>query len=361
VSGIAPLPTSPASGREERLPEDVAHHTNHETLDESPLSRFGEGPGEGSVRPTPTLHLLARAYRAADTMRGGSSGLTGSESATMAETKRQPEGRPRTDDGARDEHAIPRTHAGRRLPPRVSYRHLFVQIVAFVVGVLALVGIGVSIYAYQQVDRTEQDTQRQIRQVSDTLRQTSSTLGTVTAAAQQGASTVDESTQALTDAAKTVRATADRLDDTAGKINFTIPLTNQKPLAGVDENFRAEAVQLRQFAVEVDRTRDSFAKNAGNLRTIADQVNIVAKQVNDIGTITDHFAAPGSGDIAAMARNFRLVLLWSVVVHIMLLLMCVALIVLTVDHWTLAHLFRRRAEPAHAWFDPERGVEGDED
>jgi predicted transglutaminase-like cysteine proteinase len=279
----------------------------------------------------------------------------------MAETKRHPEGQLRASGDAGHEHAIPRTHTGRRLPPRISYRHLFVQIVALLISILAIVGILVSLYAYRQVDRTEQDAQRQMQQVSDTLRQTSATLGTVTTAAQQGASTVDESTQALTSAAQTVRATADRLDDTAGKINFTIPITNQKPLAGVDDNFRAEATQLRQFAVSIDQTSASFAKNAGNLRTIADQVNTVAKQVNDIGTITDHFAAPGSGDIAALARDFRIVLLWSVVVHIMLLLMCIALIVLTSDHWTLAHLFRRRAEPPHAWFDPERGVEGNKD
>jgi hypothetical protein len=294
-------------------------------------------------------------------MRGGSSGLTGSDSRTMAETKRHPEGRLRASGDAEHARAIPRTHTGRRLPPRVSYRHLFVQIIALLIGILAILGIGVSIYAYRQVDRTEQDAQRQIRQVSDALRQTAATLGTVTTSAQQGASTIDESTQALMSAAQTVRTTADRLDDTASKINFTIPITNQKPLAGVDDNFRAEAVQLRQFATEIDRTRDSFAKNAGNLRAIADQVTIVARQVNDIGTITDHLAAPGSGDVAAMARDFRLVLMWSVVVHIMLLLMCVALIVLAMDHWTLAHLFRRRAEPAHAWFDSGRGVEGDED
>lgn len=294
-------------------------------------------------------------------MRGGSSGLTGSENATMAETKRHPEGQLRASDNAGREHAIPRTHTGRHLPPRISYRHLFVQIVAILISILAIVGILVSLYAYRQVDRTEQDAQQQMRQVSDTLRQTSATLGTVTTAAQQGASTVDESTQALASAAQTARTTADRLDDTAGKINFTIPITNQKPLAGVDDNFRAEATQLRQFATEIDQTSTSFAKNAGNLRTIADQVSTVAKQVNDIGTITDRFAAPGSGDIAAMARDFRLVLMWSVVVHIMLLLMCIALIVLTADHWTLAHLFRRRAEPTHAWFDPERGVEGGED
>lgn len=294
-------------------------------------------------------------------MRGGSSGLTGSESATMAETKRHPEGQLRAREDAGRTHAVPRTHTGRQLPPRISYRHLFVQIVAILISILAIVGILVSLYAYRQVDRTEQDAQRQMRQVSDTLRQTSVTLSTVTTAAQQGASTIDESTQALTNAAQTVRTTADRLDDTAGKINFTIPITNQRPLAGVDENFRAEAIQLRQFAVSIDQTSASFAKNAGNLRTIADQVSTVAKQVNDIGTITDHLATPGSGDIAALAHDFRIVLLWSVVVHIMLLLMCIALIVLTSDHWTLAHLFRRHAEPPHAWFDPERSVEGDED
>ncbi len=278
----------------------------------------------------------------------------------MAETKRHPEGRPRADDAARREHAVPRTHTGRRPPPRVSYRHLFVQIIALVIIALAIVGIGVSIYAYGQMGRTEQDARRQVQQVSDTLRQTAATLGTVTTAAQQGASTVDESTQALMNAAQTVRVTADRLDDTAGKINFAIPVTGQRPLAGVDENFRAEATQLRQFATEIDRTRDSFAKNAGNLRTIADQVNIVARQVNDIGAVTDSLAAPGSGDIAKLAHDFRIVLLWSVVVHCMLLLMCIALIVLAVDHWTLAHIFGRRTEPAHAWFDAERGVEGDD-
>src|SRR5438105_1677425 len=105
-------------------------------------------------------------------MRGGASGLTGSGSATMAETKRHPEGRPRADDGARREHAVPRTHTGRRLPPRFSFRHLFVQLIALVIIALAFVGIGVSLYAYQQVDRTEQDAQRQVRQVSDTLKQT---------------------------------------------------------------------------------------------------------------------------------------------------------------------------------------------
>lgn len=293
-------------------------------------------------------------------MRGGASGLSGSERATMAETKRHPEGRPRADDAARREHAVPRTHAGRRPPPRVSFRHLFVQIAALLSGLLAVAGIIGSLYTYRQVDRTEQDAQRQVRQVSDTLRQTSTTLASVVTASQQGAATVDESTQALRDASQTIRVTADRLDDTAGKINFTIPLTNQRPLAGVDDNFRAEATQLRQFATEVDRTRDALGKNAGNLRTIADQVNAVSKQVDDIGALTSNFAAPGSGDIAKLASEFRLVLLWSSIIHVMLLLMCVALIVLTMDHWTLAHIFRQHAEPRHAWFAAERGA-GTED
>ena len=127
----------------------------------------------------------------------------------------------------------------------------------------------------------------------------------------------------------------------------------------MDDNFRAEAVQLRQFAAAVEQTRDSFGMNAGNLRTIADQVSVVAKQVNDISTVTNNLAAPGSGDIAALARSLRFVLLWSIVVHGMLFLMCVALIVLTVDHWTLAHVFRRHAAPARAAFDHGRG--GDRD
>jgi hypothetical protein len=288
-------------------------------------------------------------------MRGGTYGPAGSEQTTMANMQRQPGSQPRAADGMHHEHAVPHTHVGRRLPARVSFQHLFVQIVALLISVLAIVGIGVSIYAYRQVDRTQQDAQRQVLQVSSTLKQTSITLNSVTTAAQQGAGTVDESSQALRDAAQTVRITADRLDDTAGRINFTIPVTNQRPLAGVDENFRAEATQLRQFAAEIDRTRTSLGGNASNLRLIGDQVSTVAKQTNDIGTITD------TGDLATLARGFRLVLMWSVVVHIMLLLICISLIVLTTDHWTLAHIFRRHDERGHARFEPSRSAAGERD
>src|SRR5262245_35726556 len=104
-------------------------------------------------------------------MRGGSSGRTGSDSATMAETQRYPEGWLRATDALRG-HAARRAQPGMPTPPRVSFRHLFVQAVALFIGILAIGGMGVSFRAYRQVSHTEQDAQQQVQQVSDTLRQT---------------------------------------------------------------------------------------------------------------------------------------------------------------------------------------------
>ncbi len=213
------------------------------------------------------------------------------------------------------------SEGGPHIPRRFIRRLLDgVRVFTVVAGVIALIGGGISIYAYRQVDRTEGATQTQLRLMGQTAAQSAQTLRSVTDASTQGAATVDSATISLTQVSRTIRDTAGTLEETAKVINFTIPITNTRPLAGVDENFRKQAVQLRMVATEIDQTTQSLAANGGNLRTIAQEVQGVSQNMDVIATQILQLAdGPGASSVPSIAGNVRLVLIWSIVLHLLFL------------------------------------------
>ncbi len=237
-----------------------------------------------------------------------------------------------------------RRHARRRR--RSNYRRVFVQLIGGISIVLALVGMGVSLTIYRQVDATYNRAEGELQQIAAILTQTAQTLRTVTATANQGATTVDDAATTLGITATVIRDSATRMDDISGKLNFTIPIANTKPLAGVDESFRAEATQLRAYSGDVDRLHTSLSSNSTNLRAIAGDVTVMSQQITDVSVLLRQFAAPGTGDLAALNRNFRYILLWSVVMHLMLFLIGLALVALTLNEHTIAHILHRDLEDA---------------
>lgn len=232
-----------------------------------------------------------------------------------------------------------RRHARHRR--RSNYRRAFVQLIGAISIALALVGMVVSLTIYRQVDATYTRAEREVQEIAAILNQTSQTLRTVTATANQGATTVDDVTATLGVTATVIRDTATRMEDVSGRFNFTIPLTNARPLAGVDDNFRAEATQLRAYSGDVERLRTSLGSNSTNLRAIAGDVTVMSQQITDVSALLRQFSAPGTGDLAALSRSFRYILLWSVVMHLMLLLIGLALVALTLNEHTIAHILHR--------------------
>jgi len=186
--------------------------------------------------------------------------------------------------------------------------------------VVALIGIAVSLYAWRQMDRAETGAQQQLRSMGRTASQSSQTLHSVADASTQGAATVDSATTSLQQVSGTIRDTAGTIEATAGVFNFTVPITNAHPLAGVDASFRQEAAQLRSISTELDKTGTSLAANGGNLRTIGQEVQMVAQ---DTDTIANQILqlADGSalGGVPAIARNVRIILVWSAVLHLLVL------------------------------------------
>lgn len=209
--------------------------------------------------------------------------------------------------------------------PRTSRRFIRrwldgVRLFTVLATVVALIGIAVSLYAWRQMDRAQAAAQQQLRLIARTASQSSQTLRSVTDASAQGAATVDSATTSLAHISATIRDTAGTMEATAGIFDFAIPITNTRPLAGVDASFRQEAAQLRSIATEVDATGTSLAANGSNLRTIGQEVQSVSRDADAIASQVRQLAdGPGSGSVPAIARNVRLILLWSAVLHLLVL------------------------------------------
>ena len=186
--------------------------------------------------------------------------------------------------------------------------------------IVALIGIGVSIVAYRQMGRAQASAQEQLRLIGRTTAQSSQTLRSVADASTQGAGTVDSATTSIKQISGTIRDTAGTIESTAGVFNFTIPITNTRPLAGVEASFRQEANQLRNVSTEIDQTGTSLAANSGNLRTIAQQVQATAQNTDTIANQIMQLAdGPGSGSVPGITRSVRLILIWSVIFHLLIL------------------------------------------
>jgi hypothetical protein len=195
-----------------------------------------------------------------------------------------------------------------------------VRLFTLLATVVALIGIGVSIVAYRQMGRAQAAAQEQLRLIGRTTAESSRTLRSVSDASTQGATTVDSATASITKVSGTIRDTATTIESTAGVFDFAIPVTNAHPLAGVEASFRQQAAQLRDVSNEIDQTGASLATNGGNLRTIAQQVQATAQNTDMIANQIMHLAdGPGSGSVPDIAHGVRLILIWSVVLHLLLL------------------------------------------
>jgi hypothetical protein len=186
--------------------------------------------------------------------------------------------------------------------------------------IVALIGMGVSAYTYRQMDRAQGAAERQLRLIGQTTAQSAQTLRTVTDASTQGAATVDSATQSLKQVSSTIRDTAGTIEATAGVFDFTIPIANTRPLAGVDQSFRQQAAQLRTISTQIDGTTDSLATNGTSLRTIAQEVQTVSQNMDAIANQILQLAdGPGVGSVPDIAHSVRMILVWSVVLHLLVL------------------------------------------
>lgn len=220
---------------------------------------------------------------------------------------------------------------------------------AVVTCLVALVGCAWLIAAYRQIDRTQQATREQVLQASATFTQVATTLRTATTATNDAASSLGTAQMALEGAAETTRTTATTLDQTADVINFTIPGLNIRPLAGVDTNFRTEAAQLRQLGERLDQAAGVLPANARDLRAIGTDLDATARQLDTNAGQLRRFAGEGdSGTLPMLLANFRLVILWSILVHLLLFLVGIGLYLLTIEVRQIAGAEPPVAtEPAH--------------
>ena len=216
---------------------------------------------------------------------------------------------------------------------RLTWRRLFVRLVALATCLIALAGVGASAYAYQQVGLAERQSQEQLLQISAQFDEISGSIVTVSESIGRAAGTVDEAKTSLGSASATTRGAASTLDETARTINFTIPGTTLRPLAGVDTNFRNQAEQLRTLANDIDRTGGSLTSNAGDLRAIGRDVGEVSRDMDEVAQRLRQFAGGGAepGGLAQITDGTRLIISWSVIVHILLFGMGIALYLLTTE------------------------------
>ncbi|MCA1723945.1 MAG: hypothetical protein LC748_06810 [Thermomicrobia bacterium] len=196
--------------------------------------------------------------------------------------------------------------------------------------VVALIGIGVSVTVNWRIGEAERGAQEQLRGLSRTTAQSAQTLRGVTDASTQGGTTVDSATMSLRQVSGTIRDTAGTIDATAGVFNFAIPITNAHPLAGVEQSFRQQADQLRTIATQIDQTNDALGKNGDSLRGIGQQVALVANNTDDLASQLKRFAdGPGPNSVPAIAHDVRILLIWSVVLHVLILGFALSFYILT--------------------------------
>lgn len=231
---------------------------------------------------------------------------------------------------------IPPALARRRARAR-AWRRLIIRMVAVIACLVALAGASGSFIAYRQISVAQRGAQAELRQISENFAQVSTTLTTVSSSAANASTSVVEARTALDNTAKTTRGIADTLDQTAGVINFTFPGTTYKPLAGVDTSFRDQARQLRVVADDVTRTNTALTRNGTDLKAISDDVATVSRQMADISVQMRRLSNDGDGSLTTITDGTRLVIIWSGIIHLLLLAVGVSLYLLTVEDHALAN------------------------
>ena len=200
---------------------------------------------------------------------------------------------------------------------------------------VALAGIGGSIVVYRQIGAAQRVSQSELGEISDTFAQIATTLATVSASAAHASTSIGEARVALDDAATTTRSAADTLDQTAKVINFTVPGTTYMPLAGVDTGFRDQARQLRTVAGDVETTNAALAQNGTDLQAISTDVAAVSRQMTDISGQLRRLSNDAGGSLSTVSDGIRLLILWSVAIHVLLLGLGVCLYLLTLAEPTV--------------------------
>lgn len=225
-----------------------------------------------------------------------------------------------------------RKELGRSLA-RFTWRRVFIRVVALAGCLAALVGMYASVQMYREIDRAQTLAQAQLRESSATFKQVAASLRTVADSADHAATTADGAKGTLGNASATTRNAAGTLDDTASAINFTIPFTNTKPLEGVDTNFRDTAKELRGLADTIDLTGGSLETNAADLRAISRDVDAMAVEMDRVSDQLRQFAGDGPGEsgLVQITDGARMILSWSVVIHLLLLGMAMSMFMLTTE------------------------------
>ena len=210
-------------------------------------------------------------------------------------------------------------------------RQMIVRFVALLSCFVGLVGIGGSALIYRQVNVIERATQNQIRQISNNFILVANTLTTVSTSANNASTSVEQARQSLGEAATTTRGAATTFDQTAGAINFSIPGTTYRPLAGVDTNFRDQGRQLRTLADNVDQTNTAIGQNVQDLGAISRDVGSISGQMSGIADQLRQLSAEENSPLTLVAGSARLLLIWSMILHGLLLALGLCLWLLTVE------------------------------
>lgn len=232
--------------------------------------------------------------------------------------------------------AAPPTLTRRRAGARF-WRRLIVRLVAVIACLVALAGTTGSIIAYRQISDAQREARAGLRQVSDNFVQIAATLAVVSTSAANASISVGEARGALDNTVKTTRDIADTFDETAKLINFTFPGTTYKPLAGVDTSFTDQARQLRVVADDVASTNAALARNGTDLKAISDDVATVSRQMSDISAQLRQLSNDTDGSLTTITNGTRLVIIWSGVIHLLLLAVGLSLYLLTVEEQALAN------------------------
>ena len=204
---------------------------------------------------------------------------------------------------------------------RLTWRRLFVRVIAVLACLVALVGLYASARAYREVERAEALAHGQLGEVAAAVRQAAASLRGVAASADHAAATADDAQRTLDSAALTARDAAATFDETATAMEAVTALVAFVQPVEVDASFRDTAAQLRTLADTVDTTGDALGQNAGDLRAIGRDAGAMAGQLDRVADQLGQLAGegPGPSGLLQLTGAARLIIAWSAVLHLLIL------------------------------------------